>query len=104
MIDCEGGAIFLACRGSKGARLAAERLAVCRPGGGIEPQSLVMSDEHDCAGAIAVFARAVLTGMEPLRFSSGRDNLGSLALVEVCRLSAARGGAPVRLADILPEA
>jgi predicted dehydrogenase len=104
VIDCKEGAIFLACRGSKGARLAAERLAVCRPGGGIEPQSLVMFDEHDRAGAIAAFARAVLTGMEPPRFSSGRDNLGSLALVEACRLSAARGGAPVRLSNILPEA
>jgi predicted dehydrogenase len=103
MIDCEEGAVFLACRGSKGARLAAERLAVCRPGGGIEPQPLVMFEEHDRAGAIAAFAQAVLTGTEPPRFSSGRDNLGSLVLIEACRLSAARGGTPVRLADILPE-
>jgi hypothetical protein len=104
VIDCEEEAVFLACRGSKGARLAAERLAVSRAGGDIEPQPLAMLEEHDRAGAIVAFAQAVLTRTEPLRFSSGRDNLGSLALVEACRISAARSGAPVRLADILPEA
>jgi predicted dehydrogenase len=103
-VDGEDGAAFLACRGGKGARLAAERLAVSRAGGGAEPRALAMSEEHDRAGALAAFARAVLTGVEPPRFSSGRDNLGSLALVEACRLSAARGGAPVRIADVLAEA
>jgi predicted dehydrogenase len=103
-VDCEDGAVFLACRGSKGARLAEERLAVRRLGGETEPRALEMFDEHDRAGALAAFARAVLTGAEPPRFSSGRDNLGSLALVEACRLSAARGGAPVRIADVLAEA
>jgi predicted dehydrogenase len=100
-IDCEDGALFFACRGGKGARLAAERLAVRRLGGEVEPQAFAMVDEHDRAGAIAAFARAVSTGVEPPRFSSGRDNLGSLALVEACRLSAARGGAPAPIADVL---
>jgi predicted dehydrogenase len=53
VIDCEEEAVFLACRGSKGARLAAERLAVSRPGGKVEPQRLVMFEEHDRAGANA---------------------------------------------------
>ena len=42
MIDCEEETVFLACRGNKGARLAAERLAVSRPSGAIEPQPLVI--------------------------------------------------------------
>jgi predicted dehydrogenase len=101
-MDFAEGAATWACRGSKGARLASERLAIQRLGGPVEPRELVMFPEHDRAGTIAAFARAVLSGTVPPRFSSGRDNVGSLALVEACRLSAARGGCAVRLDELLP--
>jgi predicted dehydrogenase len=43
------------------------------------------------AGAVAAFAAAIRTGTEPE--ASGRDNLGSLALVEAAVASAATGRA-----------
>lgn len=102
-MDFEDGAAFWACRGEAAARLAEDRLAVRRVGGETEPRALATFHGHDRAGSVAAFARAVTGGgAEPPWFSSGRDNLGSLALVDACRLSAARGGMSVRLDEVLP--
>jgi predicted dehydrogenase len=102
-MDLEEGAVSWACRGSKAERAAAERLTAHRlDGEALAPPDLTLPEEHDRAGALATFARAIITGTEPPRFSSGRDNLASLAMVEVCRRSASSGGAPVRLDEVLP--
>ena len=102
-VDLEEGAVSWACRGSKAERAAAERLDARRLDGTVlEVPDMALPEYHDRAGALATFARAVLDGAEPPRFSSGRDNLASLAMVEACRRSAGRGGAPVGLDDVLP--
>jgi len=101
-MELEQGAVFWTGRGDQGARLATDRLAIRRPGGEIEPQMLPPLPYIDRSGTTAALAHAVLTGTAPPRFSSGRDNIGSLALVEAAILSARHGGTPVKLADVLP--
>ena len=102
-MDLGEGAVSWACRGSKAERAATERFTAYRlDGAALPPPDLTLPEEHDRAGALATFARAILTGVEPPRFSSGRDNLASLAMVEACRRSASSGGAPVRLDEVLP--
>jgi predicted dehydrogenase len=102
-MDLEEGGVAWACRGSKAERAAGERLDARRlDGTALEAPDLALPEYHDRAGALATFARAVLDGAEPPRFSSGRDNLASLAMVEACCRSASLGGAPVRLDEVLP--
>jgi predicted dehydrogenase len=101
-MDLEAGAVLWTCRGDQGARLAAERLAIRRLGGPIEEQALAPIRYHDRAGATAAFAAAITSGVLPPRFSSGRDNLRSLALVEAAIHSARERGRWVRLDQILP--
>ena len=52
---------------------------------------------RDRAGTTDAFARAILDGEEPPRFSSGRDNLRSLAIVEACVRSAEKDAAWVAM-------
>lgn len=104
VIEAEAGQIEWTCRGNAGARLAADRLAIRRPGGPAEPQPLEPVPFHDRAGAVAAFAEAILGGRPPPGFPSGADNLGSLSLVEAAVRSAVRGGEPVRVPDLLAEA
>lgn len=104
VIEAEAGQIEWTCRGNAGARLAADRLAIRRPGGTAEPQTLAPVPFADRAGTVAAFARAVLDGRPPPGFPSGADNLGSLALVEAAVRSAAAGGERVSVRDLLAEA
>ncbi len=50
------------------------------------------------ANEIAHFAACCRTGREPL--SSGRDNLGTMAVIFAIYESSRRGGAPVELAEL----
>jgi predicted dehydrogenase len=102
MVELDEGALFWTCRGNVGERLRTDRLAVRRPGGPIEPQPIGPYGRYDRAGVLTAFAQAILKGVVPPCFSSGRDNLGSLALVEACRRSAAGRGQPVRIAELVP--
>ncbi|HET6468824.1 MAG TPA: Gfo/Idh/MocA family oxidoreductase [Geminicoccaceae bacterium] len=102
LMELEDGAVFWAGRGDIAERLTADRLAVRRLGRATEPRSLAPLERYDRAGVLGAFARAILDGVAPPRFSSGRDNVGSLALVEACRRSAARRGEPVRIEEVLP--
>ena len=102
-VECEGGAFFWTCRASAPRTLEADRLAVLAQDGALEERSLRPLAHADRAGTIAAFALTILTGTAPPRLSRGEDNIKSLALVEACIRSAARHGAPVRLADVLPD-
>lgn len=57
VIEAEAGQIEWTCRGNAGARLAADRLAIRRPGGTAEPQTLAPVPFADRAGTVAAFAR-----------------------------------------------
>jgi predicted dehydrogenase len=97
-MQCERGEIRWAGRGDRGARQ--ERLQVRRrqggPGSPFEEQSVTVTpvQYQDRAGALHEFAQSILEGRSPE--TSGRDNLGTLALMEGAVTSAARS-APVEL-------
>jgi predicted dehydrogenase len=99
-IEFEGGAAEWTAKGEKAARLAFDRLAVRPLGGDWQVEPLPPLPLHDRAGALAAFARRI-AGESPPGFSSGADNLGTLALTEAAIRSAAAGGAPVAVAPLL---
>lgn len=100
-MDLERGAVFWTSRGNQEVRLTADRLAVRPLGGAVEEQEMAPLRHFDRAGTTAAIAAAIGNGTPPPFFSSGRDNLGSLALVEASIRSAAEGGKPVRLDSVL---
>ncbi|MCL6608340.1 MAG: Gfo/Idh/MocA family oxidoreductase [Geminicoccaceae bacterium] len=104
VIEAEAGQIEWTCRGNAGARLSADRLAIRRPGEPAEPVPLEPVPFPDRAGTIAAFAEAILAGEPPAGFPTGADNLASLATVAAAVRSAARGGARVRIAELLEAA
>lgn len=55
----------------------------------------------DRKGTLNAIAKVIETGTVPVGFSSGADNLGSLALVQSSILSASRGGDWVEVAEVL---
>jgi predicted dehydrogenase len=55
----------------------------------------------DRTGTLAAIAKVIETGTMPARFSSGEDNVHSLALVQATILSASRGGDWVEIAEVL---
>lgn len=91
-VECAEGTISWTARGDRGA--AADALTV-RPRGR-RPRRVELPDlpHRDRAGALAAFARAVRSGVQPE--TSGRDNLGSLALM-FATIDAASTGQPVAL-------
>jgi predicted dehydrogenase len=87
-VECEKGEIVWTSRGD-GGDVTDDRVTVIPVGG--KPRELTMPTlrRHGRAGALAAFAEAIAAGKEPE--TSGRDNLGSLALVEAAVASAATG-------------
>ncbi len=55
----------------------------------------------DRTGTLSTIAKVIDTGEIPVGFSSGEDNLGSLALVQASILSASRGGDWVDVAEVI---
>ncbi len=55
----------------------------------------------DRTGTLNAIAGVIDTGTVPRGFSSGADNLGSLALVQASILSASRAGDWVEIAEVL---
>jgi predicted dehydrogenase len=80
-----------------------DALTIGRIGGEPRPVALKPMPLPGRSGVLAAFAKALRSGVEPPLFSSGRDNIHTLAVVEAALRSAATGGATVRLADVKPE-
>jgi predicted dehydrogenase len=95
-IECEGGELAMTSR-ADGGSLRAERLAVRRLGKAARPVALPELAHTDRAGAVAAFVQAVRSGA-PAE-CSGRDNLGTLALMRAA-IESANTGAPVRVAPV----
>lgn len=55
----------------------------------------------DRTGTLSTIASVIETGKVPVGFSSGEDNLGSLALVQTSILSASRGGDWTEISEVL---
>ena len=97
-MQCERGEIRWAGRGDRGARQEALQVRRRRGGPGSpfeeEPVAVTPVRYQDRAGALHEFARSILEARSPE--TSGRDNLGTLALMEGAVTSSARA-APVDL-------
>ena len=86
-MECERGEIVWTSRGDD--RLAAERVTVCPLDGPARELDLPTPRYFDRAGALAAFVAAIRTGTEPP--CSGRDNLGSVALMTTAVAAAGVG-------------
>lgn len=86
-IDCEDGQIAFTSRNGQG--LSGDQVTTQEIGGDPMNVKLPKLPYTGRAGALATFAAAVATGKEPE--SSGRANLGSLALMYAAARSAASG-------------
>ena len=94
-IDCAEGEIQWTSRDNLGG-FAGDSVAVRSRNGTVRQVALPKVQPHGRAGALAHFANAIRTGSEPE--TTGRDNLGTLALVEAAVTSAVTGQ-PVALAE-----
>jgi predicted dehydrogenase len=86
-MECAGGEIVWTSRGGRDA--AADRVTLRRLGKAARRVALPELPALDRAGSLAAFIQAINSGEEPE--SSGRDNLGSIALMHAMIESAASG-------------
>jgi predicted dehydrogenase len=100
-MDFEKGSVLFTSRSGGPDWLASERLATRALGRKLVKQRLPEVKLHGRRGVIGAIATAIRSGEEPPDFPSGRSNLGTLAAIEASLRSAAAGGAPVRIADVL---
>ncbi len=87
-------------RGSEGDRYARDRLVVRGDGVDESSQGLSPPAHLDRAGCLAAFRDAVETGAPPAHFSSGRDNVKSLAMVEAS-VRSSETGRTVAMSEVL---
>ena len=92
--------IWWTSRGSDGERNARDRLII--RGDGIDhPAPELQPPPHlDRAGCLATFRDVVETGTPPPHFSSGRDNINSLAMVEAS-VRSSETGQTVAMSEVL---
>jgi len=102
VMECEDGEMVWGCRADAGFERSSVDHITFRPRNG-EPAPLdrMALPHFDRAGTIAALKSVVETGVIPSYFSSGADNINSLALVEASIASARNGGAWVTLSDVL---
>jgi len=96
-IECEEGVVAFSARGFHGS--AEDEVVVYGPDGSARHVPLAKLAHIDRAGALAAFAAAVTTGHPPPDFTSGTDNIRSLALCFASMRSAAAGGSWIAPAD-----
>lgn len=100
-MDCSEGEIWWTSRDHFMGKAGPDRLELRPRDGETETVALDKIDYTDRTGTLAAIARAIANGSVPARFSSGADNLHSLALVQATITSASREGEWVELAEIL---
>jgi predicted dehydrogenase len=87
VIECADGE--LAWTGRENDTVEFDRVSIRRPGGPETAMGLDPVDLHGRAGSLRAFAHAITTGTQPE--TSGRDNLGSVALMAATVASAQSG-------------
>ncbi|MCW5723186.1 MAG: Gfo/Idh/MocA family oxidoreductase [Devosia sp.] len=101
VMDCSEGEIIWSSRDHFMGKAGPDKLWLRPLDGQPEAQDLPALEHADRHGTLASVARVIETGTVPARFSSGEDNLHSLALVQATILSAARGGDWVDIAEVM---
>jgi len=102
-MDFELGSVFWTSRGDRPNVAGRDRLSIRRLNSELEEIELAPMSKFDRIGVLAAFAEAIRTGTEPRFFSSGRDNISTLSMVEATLRSASQGGASVRLETLHPQ-
>lgn len=97
-IECAGGDICWASRSGQGIR--GDRVIVRPLGKAAQRNTLPNLPHLDREGSLAAFVQAVREGHEPE--SSGRDNLGSLALA-IAAVESAETGRPIRIPELFAK-
>ncbi|WP_127143613.1 Gfo/Idh/MocA family protein [Pelagibacterium montanilacus] len=103
-MDCSDGEIWWSSRDQRPDGDHPDRLEVTLLGKEKQSVPLPELDLSDRMGTLDAVARAIAEGQGPDYFSSGADNLMSLALVEATVLSASRGGEWIEIADLVAAA
>lgn len=100
-MDCSEGQIIWTSRDHFMGKAGPDRMSLRPLDGEAEPVALGQLPYADRLGTLATIAKVIESGTIPARFSSGADNLQSLALVQATILSASRGGDWVEIAEVL---
>lgn len=100
-MDCSEGEIIWSSRDHFMGKAGPDKLSLRERDGEAVPFPLEPIEFADRTGTLAAIAKVIETGSIPARFSSGEDNLHSLALVQATILSASRGGEWVEIAEVL---
>lgn len=100
-MDFPGAQLWWTSRNTDRQRFVSDRLVVRRPGKPPARPKLERVRHRDRQGALDAIRTAIETGRAPAHFSSGRDNLNSLAISQAAIASAAGGGNWIEIADIL---
>jgi len=100
-MDCSEGEIWWSSRDVFMGTAKPDRLTLRERDKEAEPVALTPTEFPDRMGTLAAIAKVVETGSLPARFSSGEDNLHSLALVQATITSASRNGDWVEIAEIM---
>lgn len=101
VLDGAEGTIAWSSRDHFRDRRGPERLTLRPLDGEAESVKLETVEFADRMGTLSSIARVIETGVTPVGFSSGEDNLGSLAMVQASILSASRGGDWVEVAEVI---
>ena len=101
VMDCAEGEIIWSSRDNFMGKIGPDRLSLRKLDGQPDPYALPPVEYTDRVGTLASVARVVATGEVPTGFSSGEDNLHSLALVQATILSASRGGDWVEISEVM---
>ncbi len=100
-IDCRDGTIDWTSRHMFAEGAKPDRVVTRRRGEEAVPQVLPDMEYLDRAGTLLATCRTIETGVAPEWFSSGADNIMSLALVSAALLSASRSGAWTEITEVL---
>ena len=100
-IDCSEGEIWWTSRDHFMGKTGPDRLQTRERDGEAQQVDLAPVEFADRRGTLAAVAKVIETGSVPARFSSGEDNLYSLALVQATILSAFRDGEWVEIAEVM---
>lgn len=101
VMDCSEGQIHWSSRDHFMGKAGPDKVTLLPLDGQPEPYDLPLIEHTDRVGTLAAAAKVIETGTIPARFSSGEDNLHSLALVQATILSAERKGEWVEIAEVL---
>jgi predicted dehydrogenase len=100
-MDCSEGEIIWSSRDHFMGKSGPDRLSLRKRDKEAVPFALEALEFTDRTGTLGAIAKVIETGAVPARFSSGEDNLHSLALVQATILSASRNGDWVEIAEIM---